>query len=97
VRVRKAVAPYNLTCFFLLVSTAGASLSCAAAAELRYCEDSRKEVARKGEALLLVREDVEARFVRDRSFCRPTEKAVPAFIKSQDRDMCFVGYACQHS
>lgn len=87
---------------WLFLSVAAASggaqaVDAATATVVRLCEDSRREVARNGEAVLVNRGEEEARFVRDRSFCHTTERAVPAFIRSQDRDMCFVGYRCQKS
>ncbi|ACA21170.1 hypothetical protein M446_6936 [Methylobacterium sp. 4-46] len=34
------------------------------------------------------------RFVRDRSFCEPTEVTANAFVPTRDNPQCLVGYRC---
>lgn len=58
------------------------------------CAQSRGLVARQGAIVLGTGGPTYDRFVRDRSFCEPTEIGKRAFVPTRDAPGCFVGYTC---
>jgi hypothetical protein len=58
------------------------------------CAQARNVVLRQGGVVLGTGGQTYDRFVRDRSFCEPTEIGKRAFVPSRDTPQCFVGYTC---
>ena len=58
------------------------------------CTQARNVVLREGAIVLGTGGYTYDRFVRDRSFCQPTEVEKRAFVPSRDTAQCFVGYTC---
>lgn len=58
------------------------------------CAQARGVVLREGGVVLGTGGQTYDRFVRDRSFCEPTETGKRAFIPARDTPRCFVGYTC---
>jgi hypothetical protein len=58
------------------------------------CAQARGLVLRAGGIVLGTGGQTYDRFVRDRSFCEPTEVGRRAFVPSRDTPQCFVGYTC---
>ena len=58
------------------------------------CAQAVAVIAREGAAVLGTGGPTYDRFVRDRSFCEPTESVKRAFVPSRDTPRCFIGYTC---
>ncbi|GLS43428.1 hypothetical protein GCM10007884_14130 [Methylobacterium brachythecii] len=58
------------------------------------CAQARDVVLRQGGVVLGTGGQTYDRFVRDRSFCEPTEIGRRAFVPARDTPQCFVGYTC---
>lgn len=72
------------------VSTATARTSTTALS----CAQARSLVLREGGIVLGTGEQTYDRFVRDRSFCEPTEAGKRAFVQARDTPHSFIGYTC---
>lgn len=59
------------------------------------CEAAKKLVQTQGAVLLSTGPDLFDSYVRDRTFCTPSEQTIVNFIPTQDNKTCFVGYTCQ--
>ena len=77
-----------------------AMLSTAASAQPRpsttamTCAQARGLIQTRGAAVIGTGGQTYDRFVRDRSFCQPTEVTRAAFVPARDTPSCFVGYRC---
>ncbi len=58
------------------------------------CVQATRLVASRGAIVLGTGGQTYDRFVRDRSFCEPTEIARRAFRPTRDNPECLVGYTC---
>ena len=58
------------------------------------CGQARGVLASRGAAVLGTGGYTYDRFVRDRSFCQPTEVTRAAFVPTRDTPECFIGYRC---
>ncbi|GJD33355.1 hypothetical protein QO012_000971 [Methylobacterium aerolatum] len=58
------------------------------------CVQATRLVAGQGAIVLGTGGQTYDRFVRDRSFCEPTEIARRAFRPTRDNPQCLVGYTC---
>ncbi|WP_336485247.1 hypothetical protein [Methylobacterium nigriterrae] len=58
------------------------------------CQQARSVVSRAGAIVLGTGGQTYDRFVRDRSFCEPTEFTRAAFAPTRDDPRCFIGYTC---
>ena len=58
------------------------------------CTQAARLVAAQGAVVLGTGGQTYDRFVRDRSFCEPTEIARRAFRPARDNPSCLVGYTC---
>lgn len=58
------------------------------------CGEARGLVTRQGAVVLGTGGYTFDRFVRDASFCQPTEIGKPAFAPTRDSGACLVGYTC---
>jgi hypothetical protein len=58
------------------------------------CGQVRAYLASRGAAVIGTGGYTYDRFVRDRSFCQPTEATRAAFVPTLDAPGCFVGYRC---
>ncbi|GJE40001.1 hypothetical protein [Methylobacterium persicinum] len=58
------------------------------------CAQASRLVASQGAIVLGTGGPTYDRFVRDRSFCEPTEIARRAFRPTRDNGACLVGYTC---
>ena len=58
------------------------------------CGQARSYLAARGAAVLGTGGYTYDRFVRDRSFCAPTEVTQAAFVPTRDGPGCFIGYRC---
>lgn len=58
------------------------------------CAQASRLVASQGAIVLGTGGPTYDRFVRDRSFCEPTESARRAFRPTRDNGACLVGYTC---
>lgn len=58
------------------------------------CVQATRLVATRGSIVLGTGGQTYDRFVRDRSFCEPTEIARRAFRPTRDNPECLVGYTC---
>jgi hypothetical protein len=58
------------------------------------CAQARTVVLRQGGVVLGTGGQTYDRFVRDRSFCEPTEIGKRAFVPARDTPQCFVGFTC---
>ncbi|GJD50919.1 hypothetical protein OPKNFCMD_3668 [Methylobacterium crusticola] len=59
------------------------------------CVQAGRLVAGRGALVLGTGGYTYDRFVRDRSFCEPTEIATRAFVPTLDNPACLVGYRCK--
>ncbi len=58
------------------------------------CAQARGTVLRAGGIVLGTGGPTYDRYVRDRSFCAPTEVTRPGRAPTRDNPACFVGYTC---
>jgi len=58
------------------------------------CQQAAGLVSAHGELVLGTGGFTYDRFVRDRSFCEPTEITANAFVPTRDNPECLVGYRC---
>jgi hypothetical protein len=58
------------------------------------CGQARGFLATRGAAVLGTGGYTYDRFVRDRSFCEPTQITKNAFVPTRDTPECLVGYRC---
>ncbi|GEP00382.1 hypothetical protein [Methylobacterium haplocladii] len=58
------------------------------------CAQARTIVLGAGGIVLGTGGQTYDRFVRDRSYCEPTEVGKRAFVPARDTPQCFVGYTC---
>ncbi|PIK70738.1 hypothetical protein [Methylobacterium frigidaeris] len=58
------------------------------------CRQARSLLAAQGAAVLGTGGYTYDRFVRDRSFCEPTQITKNAFVPTRDTPECLVGYRC---
>ena len=58
------------------------------------CGQARDFIAARGTAVLGTGGYTYDRFVRDRSFCEPTEVTQQAFVPTRDTPACPIGYRC---
>jgi hypothetical protein len=58
------------------------------------CGQARSFLAARGAAVLGTGGYTYDRFVRDRSFCEPTQVTRNAFVPTRDTPECLVGYRC---
>ncbi|GJD68458.1 hypothetical protein [Methylobacterium gnaphalii] len=58
------------------------------------CAQAQAVVQRQGGVVLGTGGQTYDRFVRDRSFCEPTEIGKRAFVPARDTPQCFVGFTC---
>lgn len=58
------------------------------------CAQARGVVLRQGGIVLGTGGQTYDHFVRDASFCQPTEVGKRAFVPARDTSACFVGYTC---
>ncbi|GJE28409.1 hypothetical protein [Methylobacterium organophilum] len=58
------------------------------------CAQARGLLMREGAAVLGTGGQTYDRFVRDASFCQPTEVGRRAFVPARDTRACFIGYTC---
>lgn len=58
------------------------------------CAQARAVVLRQGAVVLGTGGQTYDRYVRDRTFCEPTEIGKTAFVPARDTPSCFVGYTC---
>ncbi|WP_245442609.1 hypothetical protein [Methylobacterium terrae] len=58
------------------------------------CGQARSLLAARGAAVLGTGGYTYDRFVRDRSFCEPTQVTRNAFVPTRDTPDCLVGYRC---
>ncbi|TGD98806.1 hypothetical protein EU555_15340 [Methylobacterium nonmethylotrophicum] len=58
------------------------------------CRQARGVLAAQGAAVLGTGGYTYDRFVRDRSFCEPTQVTQNAFVPTRDSPQCLVGYRC---
>jgi hypothetical protein len=59
------------------------------------CQMARSYVAGHGATILETSRTTYDRYVRDNSFCYPTQTTLPAFVPTRDNADCFVGYICE--
>ena len=84
----------------LILITAARAAPTAASAQGRptttsmSCNQAGRLVASQGAIVLGTGGPTYDRFVRDRSFCEPTEIARRAFRPTRDNPQCLVGYTC---
>lgn len=58
------------------------------------CGQAQGFVASRGATVVGTGGQTYDRFVRDRSFCQPTEAIRSAFAPTRDNPGCFIGYRC---
>ena len=58
------------------------------------CRQAAALVSARGDLILGTGGFTYDRFVRDRSFCEPTEVTANAFVPTSDNPECLVGYRC---
>ena len=75
-----------------LVATA--ALAQRASTTAMTCGQARAFLAARGAAVIGTGGQTYDRFVRDRSFCQPTEVTRTAFVPTRDTPSCFIGYRC---
>jgi hypothetical protein len=59
------------------------------------CREAAGLVRARGAVLLGTGGQTFDRYVRDRSFCEPTEVVQRRFVPTRDAAQCFVGYRCR--
>ena len=59
------------------------------------CSQAAGLIAARGALVLGTGGPTFDRFVRDRSFCEPTEITSRAFVPTRDNPDCFIGYRCK--
>ncbi|WP_407530325.1 hypothetical protein [Methylobacterium oryzisoli] len=59
------------------------------------CSQAAGIVSARGALVLGTGGQTFDRFVRDRSFCEPTEITSRAFVPTRDNPDCFIGYRCK--
>jgi hypothetical protein len=59
------------------------------------CQAAQSYVAGRGATILETSRTTYDRYVRDNSFCYPTQTTLPAFVPTRDSANCFVGYTCE--
>jgi hypothetical protein len=74
--------------------TATAALAQRASTTTMTCGQARGFLAARGAAVIGTGGYTYDRFVRDRSFCQPTEVTRTAFVPTRDTPQCFIGYRC---
>ncbi len=77
----------------VLVATAAAAQPRPSSLEMT-CGQARALLASRGAAVIGTGGYTYDRFVRDRSFCQPTEATRSALVPTLDTPGCFVGYRC---
>ncbi|NNM73132.1 hypothetical protein [Enterovirga aerilata] len=73
---------------------AGAAAAQRASTTGMTCGQARSFLAARGAAVIGTGGYTYDRFVRDRSFCQPTEVTRTAFVPTRDTPQCFIGYRC---
>ncbi|MGY2052440.1 hypothetical protein [Methylobacterium sp. JK268] len=58
------------------------------------CQQARGLLTARGAAVLGTGGSTYDRYVRDRSFCEPTQATTNAFVPTRDNPECLVGYRC---
>jgi hypothetical protein len=58
------------------------------------CSQARTFISARGAAVIGTGGQTYDRFVRDRSFCEPTEVTKTTFVPTRDNPQCFIGYRC---
>lgn len=59
------------------------------------CQQAARFVLARGAVVLGTGGQTYDRYVRDRSFCAPTEVVQRRFVPTLDNPQCFVGYRCR--
>ncbi len=59
------------------------------------CNSASQMVTTNGAVIADTGPNTFDRFVRDRSFCTPSEETIPAFVPSADNRQCFIGWTCR--
>ena len=88
-RIGLAAVPAGLA----LIGSAGTALARPSTVYMT-CAQARALVLGQGGIVLGTGGYTYDRFVRDRSFCQPTEVGKRAFVPARDTPQCFIGYTC---
>ena len=86
------LTPTSVACLAALAAS-GAAQARPSTLDMR-CAQARGVVARQGAIVLGTGGYTSDRFVRDASFCQPTEIGRSAFVPAADTLQCLVGYTC---
>ena len=77
----------------MLVATTAMAQSRASTTAMT-CGQAQGFLGTRGAAVIGTGGQTYDRFVRDRSFCQPTEVTRVAFVPTRDTPQCFIGYRC---
>ena len=83
-----------LSCAMILATLPAALAQSRPSTVALSCGQAARLVASQGAIVLGTGGPTYDRFVRDRSFCEPTEIARRAFRPTRDNPQCLVGYTC---
>lgn len=61
------------------------------------CRDARHLVRDERAVVLWQSEDIYDRYVVHQGYCYRDQTAQPAWVKTSDRNHCFVGYVCRET
>jgi len=86
----------TVTLISLILATAASAQSRPSSTGMT-CGQASGLVASRGAVVLGTGGQTYDRFVRHRGFCQPTEVTEPAWVRTADAPMCFVGYRCKEA
>ncbi|MHB2166166.1 hypothetical protein [Alsobacter sp. R-9] len=61
------------------------------------CAQAQALVRQQGAVVLGTGQFIYDRYVRDRSFCAPTQRAQTSFVQTKDNKYCLAGYLCREA
>ena len=83
-----------VTSAVLVVASTAALAQGRPATTAMTCGQARGFIQARGAAVIGTGGQTFDRFVRDRSFCEPTEVTKTTFAPTRDNPRCFIGYRC---
>lgn len=61
------------------------------------CHEARQMVRDEGAVVLWSSDDIYDRYVSSQRYCYRDQHTEPAWVKTTDRNHCFVGYVCREN
>lgn len=78
-----------------LLAADGAAAQSRPSSVAMTCAQTARVILDRGVVVLGTGGQTFDRYVRDRSFCEPTEITIRSFVPTQDNPECFIGYRCR--